>query len=108
MDNYKGSPFSPPTVTNCILWGNSPDEIYNSSSSTTTISYSDLQGGLPGGTIDGGGNIDADPLFVDADGPDNVIGSDDDLYLLDSSPCIDAGDNAAVPAGISFDLDGNP
>jgi len=28
--------------------------------------------------------------------------------LSSGSSCIDAGDNAAVPAGISFDLDGNP
>jgi hypothetical protein len=46
---------------------------------------------------------------VDADGPDNTAGTEDDnLRLSSSSPRIDAGDNAAVPAGISFDLDGNP
>jgi parallel beta-helix repeat protein len=100
---------STPTVTNSILWGNSPDEIYNDSLSTVTVSFSDVQCGLPSYTVDGGGNIDADPLFVDADGPDNTAGTEDDnLYLQDSSPCIDAGDNAAVPAGISFDLNGNP
>jgi parallel beta-helix repeat protein len=100
---------STPTVSNCILWGDSPDEIYNDSLSTLTVSFSDVQGGLPSYTVDGGGNIDADPLFVDADGPDNTAGTEDDnLYLQDSSPCIDAGDNAAVPAGISFDLNGNP
>jgi hypothetical protein len=103
--------YSSPTVTNCILWGDSPDEIFNGgpSTSTPTVSFSDLQGGWPANTVDGGGNIYVDPLFVDADGPDNTIGTEDDnLYLLDSSPCIDAGDNEAVPAGISFDLDGNP
>ena len=71
MVNYSDSN---PTVTNCILWGDSPDEIYTSNTSTITVSFSDLQGGLPpANTVDGGGNIDADPLFVDADGPDNTL-----------------------------------
>jgi hypothetical protein len=103
MINYSNS--SSPTVTNCILWGNSPNEIFNSSS-TLTLSFSDVQGGLPGDTIDGGGNIAVDPFFVDADGPDNTIGTEDDnLRLLDSSPCIDAGSNTSVSAGVTTDLD---
>jgi hypothetical protein len=31
-------------VTNCILWGDTPDEIYDYGSSTTTVSYSDVEG----------------------------------------------------------------
>jgi parallel beta-helix repeat protein len=85
---------SNPTVANCILWGNTPDEISNDSA-FPVVTYSDVQGGWPGV-----GNIDADPIFVD---PDNG-----DLRLLPGSPCIDAGDNAAVPVGIRRDLDGNP
>jgi parallel beta-helix repeat protein len=97
---------SSPTVTNCILWGDSPDEISNDSSSTLTLSFCNLQGGLSGGTIDGGGNIYVDPLFVDADGPDNTLGTEDDnLRLSSGSPCIDAGSNAAVSAGVTTDLD---
>jgi len=80
-------------VNNCILWGNNPDEIYVSSGATT-LTFSDVQGGWPGL-----GNIDADPLFVD---PDNG-----DLRLSPGSPCIDAGDNTAVPEDIETDLDGN-
>jgi hypothetical protein len=33
---------------------------------------------------------------------------DDNLRLLDGSPCIDAGDNTAVPGNITTDLDGLP
>jgi hypothetical protein len=102
----ENSSSSSPTVTNCILWGNSPDEI-SDFGGTPTISFSDVQGGLPAGTVDGGGNIDTDPLFIDADGPDNTAGTEDDnLRLLAGSPCIDAGSNPAVPAGITTDLDG--
>ena len=55
----------------------------------------------------GVGNIGDDPLFVDADGPDNILRTeDDDLRLLPTSPAIDAGDNAAVAT--STDLVGNP
>ena len=107
MDNF----YSSPTVTNCILWGDSPDEIYNSSSSSTpTVSFSNLQGGLPANnTVDGGGNIAVDPLFVDADGPDDdpETWQDNDLRLTAESPCIDVDNNAAIPAGIETDLDGN-
>jgi hypothetical protein len=97
---------SSPTLTNCILWGNtaySGSQIYNSSS-TPTVTYSDVQGGYPGT-----GNISADPLFVDADGPDDIVGTlDDNLRLRVGSPAIDAGNNTAVPAGVTTDLDGNP
>ncbi len=38
-----------------------------------------------------------------------MIGTeDDDLRLLGSSPCIDAGDNSAIPPSVVVDLDGNP
>ena len=99
---------SSPTMTNCILWGDSPDEIYNSSS-TPTVSFSDVQGGLSAGMIDGGGNIDADPLFADADGADNIFGTaDDHCRLQTGSPCIDAGDTGAVPVDVTIDLAGKP
>ena len=80
---------SNPTVTNCILWGDTPDEIYYPN---ITITYSDVQGGWTGT-----GNIDADPMFADTEG-----------RLSPGSPCIDAGNNAAVPSGVTTDLDGNP
>jgi hypothetical protein len=55
----------------------------------------------------GGGNVDADPRFVDAAGADGTLGTpDDDLRLDSDSPAIDAGNNSAVPAGITTDLDG--
>ena len=48
------------------------------------------------GGFAGAGNIDADPMLVDADGPDNKPGiEDDDLRLLADSPCIVAADNTA-------------
>ncbi len=46
------------------------------------------------------GCIDADPLFV---APANW-----DYHLGAGSPCIDAGDNARVPVGVTLDLDGLP
>jgi len=83
------------TLTNSILWGDVGEEIYNDSNSVITVTYSLVQGGWPGE-----GNINTDPLFVDA-----AAGN---LRLKDDSPAIDAGNNAAVPAGVTTDLDGNP
>jgi predicted outer membrane repeat protein len=80
------------TVANCILWGDTPDEI---AGATLTVNFSDVQGGVRGPD-----NIDADPMFIDP--------PDGDYRLRAGSPCIDAGDNTAVSAGIRRDLDGNP
>lgn len=88
-----------PTITNCILWGNTPDEIYGG---LPVVTYSDIDQTGYGG----GGNIRLAPLFTDADGPDDVMGTaDDDLQLLSGSPCIDAGTSEEAPVS---DLDGNP
>ena len=85
-------------LTNCILWWNSPDEIYLN---RAIVSYSNIQGGLSGV-----GNIDVDPLFLDPRGPDGFVGTqDEDFRLSANSPCIDAGDNSAVT--VTTDLAGN-
>ncbi len=49
--------------------------------------------------------FDADPLFIDPDGADNVYGTADDNYRLrPGSPAIDR----ARPNGITYDQDNNP
>jgi len=50
-----------------------------------------------------------DPLFVDADGPDNRFGTpDDDFRLLPGSPCIDTGTHDTELNLPDTDLDGGP
>ena len=97
---------SSPTLTNCILWNDAPDEI-GSSPAGPVVRYSLVQGGA-GEPWFGTGCIDADPRFVDPNGPDNDPNTwqDNDFRLLAFSPCIDAGDNASVPAD-TLDLDGD-
>jgi hypothetical protein len=70
----------------------------------------------------GKGDIDADPRFQNPAGVDHVAGTtDDDLHVRSGSPCLDAGNNTAVPADVDdlnvngnrlervpFDLDGQP
>ncbi|MFC2029725.1 choice-of-anchor Q domain-containing protein [Chloroflexota bacterium] len=106
---------SNPVLANAIVWARSADIvgtssgelIFNDGTSSTTVTYSDVQGGHFGA-----GNIGGDPHFVRQPGPggDGVMGTDDDDYgdlrLQRSSPAIDAGHNAAVPAGITTDMDG--
>jgi hypothetical protein len=111
MLNYNNAP----TLTNCILWGNSDGggmdesaQIYNfNNTSTITINYSCVQGWT--GSLGGTDNIGDDPLFLDVDGLDGIAGTEDDnLRLSHDSLCIDAGSNSAVPTGVTTDLDGHP
>ena len=75
---FLSTPFSNNTLTNSIIWNNSPESIY--AFATTTISYSDIQGGWGGE-----GNIDADPLFCNPDSSD--------FTLAENSPCVGTGES---------------
>jgi predicted outer membrane repeat protein len=87
------------SVTNCILMDRCADPLGD-----TDLTYTCTIPGV-GGTANG--NMEAtSALFVDQDGPDNVSGTrDDDFRLQSISPCIDAGNNAATGVS-STDLDG--
>jgi len=111
-------------VVNCILWENEDstgrDEAAQISGTLPPymepgphgepawpVANSCIQGWTRGGT-----NINGNPLFVDADGADNIHGTDDDnLHLLPWSPCIDSGNNMLawyMFVGDVNDLDGRP
>lgn len=107
----------PATIENTIVAFNSSG-IYSSSLGILTLRYDCVFGNTaynfsgvtdPTGT---NGNISADPLFTrqTSPGPDGIWGTADDdfgdLRLRSGSPCIDAGDNARVPADM-LDLDGD-
>jgi hypothetical protein len=102
------------SVANCILWGNGRQfrSAYDEWAQASTdadllLAYCCVQGWT--GAMVGQSCLGGDPLFMDAAGADGTVGTlDDDLRLRDGSPCIDAGDAAAVPAGVSTDLQGRP
>lgn len=107
-----------PPNAQCILWnsivhgntnkagGGEQAQLSVSHGAEITINSSIVEDWT--GTYGGYGNFDADPMFVDPDGLDDIPGTlDDDYRLLPGSPAIDAGTNAAVPLGdIDFIVEG--
>ncbi|OHB64105.1 MAG: hypothetical protein A2168_03525 [Planctomycetes bacterium RBG_13_50_24] len=110
-------------LVNCILWSQEIEDQplialqgVDDKWAELIISYSTLKDVTDGITrkglaliTKGNGNIDTDPRFRDPAGADKVAGTEDDnLGLRAGSPCIDAGNNIAVPADIDdLDLDDN-
>ena len=107
-------------VRNSIFWNNKDStgvgtisaSIYNYTSSVT-LTNSLVQGAFPanswigGNYINGGGNIDKDPLFIDPVDPEDAPTTAGDLRISNNSPAVDAGNNDFV-TGIPLDLEGQP
>jgi hypothetical protein len=77
-------------VKNSILWGNTPDQIYNFSG-TLDVSYSVIQGNYFQGGYSGPGNIDADPKLGTFG---NNGGYTQTFPLLPGSVALNTGDTA--------------
>jgi len=79
-----------------IIWRNVPDQVFKDAKSRSdSVTYCNIQGGWPGT-----GNIDLDPLFVDA--------GSHDYHLTYNSPCRNAGDNGSVSPDLLEDIEGDP
>lgn len=89
-------------IINNILWNNTQtrtsstgstqiDTLHFIGACSLTVNYCNCEGGF-----DGAGNIDLDPLFLDADNYD--------FHLSNGSPCIDTGTDLNAP---TVDADGN-
>ncbi|UCC44408.1 MAG: right-handed parallel beta-helix repeat-containing protein [Candidatus Zixiibacteriota bacterium] len=83
---------SSPTIINTIIWGNSGSQIRIGGSGSPIITYCDIAGGW-----EGEGNIDVDPLFVDA--------CNGNYNVCSQSPCVDAGNPDTLdPDGTRSDI----
>ncbi len=101
-------------VKNCIFYGNTDTSgatsieaanLGEQSGANIIPDYCIVQGWTGG--LGGAGNFAAVPQFVDANGPDNSLGTPDDNYtLMQSSPGVDAGRTANLPND-TWDLDGD-
>lgn len=86
---------SHPIVKNCIFWDNIGGEIVDEGTSASTVSHSLINGGFAGL-----GNLNSNPLFIDA--------AASDFQLSSLSPAIDAGNADTTGLFLSaFDLNGN-
>jgi len=105
-------------IVNSILWGNTASDggasIFTLSS-TTELRYTLIEGGLDGpkvgglnDLVDGGNNLSDAPRFANVDNPAGSDGTfatgDDRLRVQLESPALDAGNDSALPSGVTTDL----
>jgi hypothetical protein len=100
-------------IRNSILWGHlGTGRQIQLLGSILEIDHSCIEGGQAafiGNPTWLEGNTTSYPRFINPAGSDQIVGTaDDDVRLYFGSACIDAGDNTAIPAGVTTDLDGNP
>lgn len=95
----------PTVIANSIFWSNTDAggtdgsaQIHVAGSANVTLTYSDVEDGLPVpfGVTDGGNNMEDDPKFVDP--------GEANYHLKACSPCIDVGSDDAVADDLA-DLD---
>jgi hypothetical protein len=88
------------------VWGNAVE--IDTSFGTPLVTFTNIRGGY-GQTWFGTGCIDADPLWVNPDGPDGdpATWQDNDYHLSASSPCLNAG-NPQTFGVDELDMDGEP
>ena len=115
-------------ISNTILWGNTVSRYIPDGEPPLPVSrnqltragdvsmsygileglYEPIEGEDPVDPADFPGVLDTAPLFEDPVGPDGYAGNDDDdLHLGAGSPAIDSGDNTAIIAGTTTDIDGD-
>jgi len=94
----RSTPNAAVVVNSSVLWGNIPSasQIAINGSGTDEVNYSIVEGGY---TQPGTGNIDANPMFVNAAGGN--------YSLMPGSPAIDAGSSVRYLGGPLSDLAGN-
>jgi len=93
-----GSPNDQLSIDNSIVFGNTPSpQLFGFGSSGPAFAFSDVCGEAGGPAVPGApGNVCVDPRLTPA-------GAE-----TPSSPTLDAGSNAFVPAGLGVDLAGSP
>ena len=93
-------------LVNGVLFGNTPGQIASSGANQITTTYTCIDQNVNGTSVIK--LAGADP-YAQKDGPDGLAGTaDDDLRLgAAGSACVDSGNNAAVPADLTQDLETN-
>ncbi len=89
------------SVVNAIVRG--PFDLLSDGGGSLTMTYSNVEGGFAGT-----GNFDGDPAFRDADGVDDdpATHGDNDFHPVYGASGNDAGNNLALPAGTTLDIEG--
>ncbi|MEM8859195.1 MAG: choice-of-anchor Q domain-containing protein, partial [Chloroflexota bacterium] len=101
------------SMANSIVWGNAAEPFFSTAVSTAAIQYSIVEGS--GGSsswdsaigVDGGNNLDSDPLFTTSIDANNAPSTGGDFNLQQGSPALDSGNSLLYTNPITTDISGN-